>query len=82
MDALQVKLREVSGGAEWSYSPAGAGDATDPEVLKLLASLRRDRGSLETAHMRLRELEVEASLAEVPDHWIDPERAPKGKAQP
>jgi hypothetical protein len=71
VDALQEKLRAASSG-EWSYSPAGAGEASDPEVLKLRARLKRDRSSLETAHARLRDLEVEASLAEVPDHWIEP----------
>ncbi len=69
---LQEKLRDASAG-EWSYAPVGAGEASDPEVLKLRAQLKRDRSSLATAHSRLRELEVEASLAEVPDHWIDPE---------
>ena len=72
VDGLQEKLREASTG-EWSYSPAGAGEASDPEVLKLRAQLKRDRSSLTTAQARLRELEVEASLAEVPDPWIDPE---------
>jgi hypothetical protein len=51
------------------FTPAGASAATDPEALKLTAALRRDRQSLETAQQRLRDLEVEASLAGVPDDW-------------
>ncbi len=54
---------------EWGYSPTGGGDATDPEVLRLRAQLRRDRQSLEAAQQRLRDLDVEASLAGVPTEW-------------
>ena len=72
VDALQEKLRAASTG-EWSYTPTGAGEASDPEVLKLRAQLKRDRSSLATAQARLRDLEVEASLAEVPDPWIEPQ---------
>ncbi len=70
VDLVQDKLRAASSGSNWSYSPAGAGEAVDPEILKLRSHLRRDRASLDTARARLRDLEVEASLAEVPDHWI------------
>lgn len=73
---VQERLRQASSGGDWAYSPAGAGEAVDPEVMKLRAQLRRDRASLETARSRLRDLEVEASLAEVPDHWIEPDPAP------
>ncbi len=45
----------------------------DPEVQKLRAQLRRDRKSLETARRRLRDLQVEASLAGVPDGWHTPD---------
>ena len=76
VNEVQAQLREASAGGEWSYSPAGAGEAVDPEIMKLRAHLRRDRASLDSARSRLRELEVEASLAEVPDHWIDPEPDP------
>lgn len=64
----QELLRARSVG-EWGYTPQGASTPTDPEVLKLRADLRRDRQSLETARTRLRDLEVEASLAGVPEEW-------------
>lgn len=70
VDEVQEKLRAASAGSNWSYAPAGAGEAVDPEVMKLRSHLRRDRASLDSARARLRDLEVEASLAEVPDHWI------------
>jgi uncharacterized membrane protein len=70
VEAGQQHLRSAATG-EWNYTPAG-GDATDPEVLKLRAQLRRDRQSLEASRQRLRDLDVEASLAGVPEAWRQP----------
>jgi hypothetical protein len=70
VDAGQKHLRSASG-SDWNYSPAG-GEVTDPEVLKLRAQLRRDRQSLEASRQRLRDLDVEASLAGVPEEWRQP----------
>ena len=69
----QDELRASSGG-DWQFSPTGGGPTQDPEVLKLSSTLRRDRQSLRAARQRLRELEVEASLAEVPDFWRHPQQ--------
>ena len=71
VEAGQNHLRSASGGGDWNYSPAG-GEVTDPEVLKLRAQLRRDRQSLEASRQRLRDLDVEASLAGVPQEWRQP----------
>ena len=68
VDSLQQKLRTASSG-EWGYSPIGSAETNDPEVQRLRAELKRDRRSLDTARTRLRDLEVEASLAGVPDDW-------------
>jgi hypothetical protein len=70
VEAGQQHLRSASSG-EWNYSPAG-GEITDPEVLKLRAQLKRDRQSLEASRQRLRDLDVEASLAGVPEDWRKP----------
>jgi hypothetical protein len=70
VEAGQAHLRSASSG-EWNYSPAG-GEVTDPEVLKLRAQLKRDRQSLEASRQRLRDLDVEASLAGVPQDWRKP----------
>jgi hypothetical protein len=70
VEAGQQHLRTAAEG-EWNYSPTG-GEATDPEVLKLRAQLRRDRQSLEASRQRLRDLDVEASLAGVPKEWREP----------
>jgi hypothetical protein len=74
--AAQERLRANSPD-DWGFAPPGAGGAPmDPEVLKLRAELRRDRESLEAARQRLRDLEVEASLAGVPEAWTRPEPEP------
>ena len=69
VDSTQERMRRASGGSV-TYSPMGAAETHDPEVVKLRAQLKRDRQSLDTAKSRLREIEVEASLGEVPDHWL------------
>lgn len=76
VDATQERMRRASGGSV-TYSPVGAAETHDPEVVKLRAQLKRDRQSLETARSRLREIEVEASLREVPDSWLQ-EAPPSG----
>ena len=70
VEVNQQRLRANTAG-DWNYTPAG-GEASDPEVLKLRAQLRRDRQSLEAARQRLRDLRVEASLAGVPEIWLKP----------
>ena len=75
IEVAQEKLRKASSG-NWSYSPMGGGPPTDPEVLRLRAELRRDRQSLETARRRLRDLDVEASLAGVPESWREAPQEP------
>lgn len=71
VEGTKANLRENSS-TDWGYSPAGASLPTDPEVMKLRAQLKRDRKSLEAARRRLRDLQVEASLAGVPDPWQSP----------
>jgi hypothetical protein len=70
VENIQNRLRQVTAG-DWNYSPSG-GEAVDPEVMKLRAQLRRDRQSLEASRQRLRDLQVEASLAGVPEEWRGP----------
>lgn len=67
----QEELRAIAPD-DWAFTPTGAGTPTDPEVLKLRSAIRRDRQSLDAARSRLRDLEVEASLAGVPDSWVEP----------
>jgi hypothetical protein len=71
IEEAQAKLRE-SAPDDWSFTPTGGGAPSDPEILTLRAGLRRDRQSLDAARRRLQELEVEASLAGVPESWREP----------
>jgi len=68
LDKSREKVGAVSR-SEYQYSPIGGGEQADPEVLKLRAAIRRDRKALDEAQTRLRELQVEASLAGVPEEW-------------
>jgi len=69
VEESQRKMRDTAGNTTYSYSPAGAAETYDPEVLKLRAQIQRDRQSLQAAERRLRDLKVEASLAGVPPEW-------------
>ena len=71
VNASRERMSSAADGSEYQYSPLGGGVATDPEMLKLRAQLRRDEETLETAKRRLRDLEVEASLAGVPREWFE-----------
>jgi DNA repair exonuclease SbcCD ATPase subunit len=79
IEELEARIQEqqeelrASAGDDWSFSPTGGGPPQDPEVVKLRSSLRRNRQSLDAARQELRELEVEASLAEVPESWRYPD---------
>ena len=75
IEATQTRLRDASP-ANWGFTAPGAGQQSDPEVLRLRAMLRRDRQSLESSRERLRDLDVEASLAGVPDAWREPVSRP------
>jgi hypothetical protein len=79
IEETQTAMREASSG-NMTFSPTGGGPSTDPEVMRLRNSLKRDRRSLETARQRLRDLEVEASLAGVPDAWQRPASPEDGNA--
>ncbi len=74
IEQTTLKLR-ASSPDDWSFSPTGGGPQSDPAVIQLRSQLRRDRQSLETAQRRLRDLEIEASLAGVPEPWKFPEEA-------
>jgi hypothetical protein len=73
LDKLQERMRDASGESGYMYSPTGVSETYDPEVLKIRAAMKRDRQSLEAAERRLRDLEVEASLAGVPEAWQYPD---------
>ena len=81
LEKSRKKVREASSSSgAYQYSPIGGTESTstDPEVLKARAQAGRDKKELEAAQTRLRDLQVEASLAGVPEEWIpsEPESRP------
>jgi hypothetical protein len=69
----QEKLSQVAGRSDnWSMSPPGLpveAAESGGDTYRLRDEVRRWRAEIERAEARLRELEIEASLAGVPDSW-------------
>jgi hypothetical protein len=72
----QDELAEVAGSKDdWQFSPPGlpAEASTDSgSSIQLRQEVKRQRGELDRSKARLRELDVEANLAGVPEEWRDP----------
>lgn len=72
----QKKLAAVAGSAsEWRFTPPGvptSGDADQSASFTLREEVRRNRNERDRAQRRLRELDVEANLAGVPEEWRGP----------
>ncbi len=72
----QSKLAKVaSEKSEWQFSPPGVPSQQPSEDsssnFQLREQVRRQRGELDRARVRLRELDVQANLAGVPADWRD-----------
>ena len=71
----QDQLAEVAGSKDdWQFTPPGLpaeSNADATSSFQLRQELKRQRGELERAKARLRELDVEANLAGVPEDWRD-----------
>ena len=72
----QDELAEVAGSkGDWQFTPPGLpaeSNADATSSFQLRQELKRQRGELERSKARLRELEVAANLAGVPEDWRDP----------
>ncbi len=72
----QDELAEVAGAKDdWQFTPPGlpAEASTDAGgSVQLRQEVKRQRGEVDRSKSRLRELDVEANLAGVPDAWRDP----------
>jgi hypothetical protein len=67
----QLKLEDAAGSA-WSVNPIpGAEQDTsrNPVDFQLRTQLRRHREEIERLERKLRQLDIEANLAQVPDDW-------------
>lgn len=73
----QAKLAEAAGEkSEWQFSPPGVParevNEDSSSNFPLREQVRRNRGEVERAKARLRELDVQANLAGVPEEWRGP----------
>ncbi len=74
-DALEVAEAKLdgSGGAQWKVNPIPGADTSDsPEApldFQLRSELRRHREEIERLEQKVRQLDIEANLAGVPDDW-------------
>jgi hypothetical protein len=73
----QDELAEVAGSKDdWQFTPpglpAGANDEDSTTSYKLRQEVKRQRSEVERSNARLRELEVQANLAGIPEDWRDP----------
>jgi len=75
----QDELAEVAGSKDdWQFNPPGlpAEASTDSgSSVQLRQEVKRQRGEVDRSKARLRELDVEANLAGVPEDWRDPSTA-------
>jgi hypothetical protein len=71
--AAQERLATVAGRNDnWNMAPPGVpveAAETGPDTYRLRDEVRRWRAEIERSEARLRELEIEASLAGVPVEW-------------
>lgn len=77
----QGKLAAAAGEkSEWQFSPPGVPSQQPSEDsssnFSLREQVRRNRGEVDRAKARLRELNVEANLAGVPEEWRGPSTEP------
>ena len=94
LEAAQDELAEQVGKKDaWSVAPPGLpAESTDggTDSFRLREEVRRQRAEVARAKHRLRELEIQANLAGVPDAWRGPstgaspgnESVPRSEAQP
>ena len=72
----QDELAEVAGSKDdWQFTPPGLpaeSNADSTSSFQLRQELKRQRGELERSKARLRELDVAANLAGVPEDWRSP----------
>jgi hypothetical protein len=71
LERAKLSLEEAASGADaWTFSPAGIGNVTDSPVdYQLREKIRRGEAEVARLEHDLRELEVEANLAGVPEEW-------------
>jgi hypothetical protein len=71
LESAKLSLEQAASGADaWTFSPAGIGNVTDSPVdYQLREKIRHGEAEVARLEQSLRELEVEANLAGVPEDW-------------
>lgn len=71
LESAKLALEKAASGADaWTFSPAGIGNVTDSPVdHQLREKIRHGEAAVARLEHSLRELEVEANLAGVPEEW-------------
>jgi hypothetical protein len=80
LEEIRGELEEAAAGEAWTMTAPGLGATAASETpldFKLSQDLKRCREEVERAERQLQDLEVEANLAGVPEHWRQPD-APEG----
>lgn len=80
LEDVRGKLEEAAEGEAWKMTAPGLGTTAGSETpldFKLSQELKRCREEVERTERQLQDLEVEANLAGVPEHWRQPD-APEG----
>ena len=70
-EETQVKLEDAAGG-QWSVNPIPGAEqdtARNPVDFQLRTQLRRHREEIDRLERKLRQLDIEANLAGVPEEW-------------
>jgi hypothetical protein len=85
-DALAKAQQDLSAAAgesdAWTLKPPGMpvdSNSDAPDSYRLRQEVRKQRGEVERAQARLRDLEVQANLAGVPEDWRGPRTEPSTK---
>jgi hypothetical protein len=80
LEEIRGELEEAAGGEAWTMTAPGLGATAaseTPRDFKLSQDVKRCREEVERTERQLQDLEVEANLAGVPEHWRQPD-APEG----
>ena len=70
LETAKLSLEKAASGADaWTFSPAGIGAMDSPVDYQLREKIHRGEAEVARLEHGLRELEVEANLAGVPEDW-------------
>lgn len=79
----QRAMEEAADGEGWKAAPPGLPASTDGTAnFQLRQEIKRNRGEVARAEKHLRDLVVEANLAEVPEDWRHGEVSDKASSTP